>query len=42
MSGSSAGGMAASAWLSYVKGMVPDPERVYAVIDSGIIYNPLV
>lgn len=41
VSGSSSGGIAAMQWVPYVKSLTSYPDRVYSVIDSGIIYNAL-
>ena len=42
VSGSSAGGIATFLWVDYVRTLVPNPEKVYGVSDSGIFYNPAV
>ncbi len=41
LTGSSAGGIAVYLWHQYLKDLVPHPERVYSVADSGIFYDPL-
>ena len=42
LTGSSAGGMSTYIWHSYLRSKVTHPERVYAIADSGIFYDPLV
>ena len=38
VTGSSAGGMATYLWTDHVRGLVPDPSKVYGVADSSIYY----
>lgn len=39
LTGMSAGGVAVNLWSNYVKSLVPQPDKVYPISDSGVFLN---
>jgi hypothetical protein len=39
LTGTSAGGIAASLWVNYLSSIISNPYNIFTIIDSGLLLN---
>ena len=42
LAGSQSGGIGTFLWVDYLRGLVSNPDKVYGIVDSGLIMGPFI